>query len=84
MTVHTHGDMLSVASLLDQATSTMTRYPTQSHYLNTKQTRPCPILAVLSSTLSADKYQFKSTSVQNIQANSGKYCCIMVLIRNLL
>ena len=41
-----------------QATSAITWYPTQPHYLDTELTSPCPILIMLSSWLESDQYQF--------------------------
>ena len=38
----------------------MTWYPTQSHYPDTKTTRPCPILIMQSAWLGSDTYQFWS------------------------
>ena len=46
LTVHTHGSFLSAASLGDETASTMTQYPTQSHYPNTKLTCACPIVVM--------------------------------------
>ena len=45
------------ATLRDQAVSTMTRFPTQSHYPD--PTSPCPILIMPGIYLGSDKYQFR-------------------------
>ena len=50
--------LYSAASLGHQAASTMTCYPTQSHYPNTELTSPCPIIIMLSARLGSNKYQF--------------------------
>ena len=50
----------SVASLGNQAASTMTWYPTVSDYPGTEQTNPCPILILPSTSLGSDKNQFWS------------------------
>ena len=57
------------APLGDQVVNTMTWYPTQSDYPDTKSTSPCPILIMQSAWLESDKYTFLShcfvsTSVQ--------------------
>ena len=54
------GQLYSAASLENQATSTMTWYPTQSHYSDTERTSPCPLLIMLSVWLGSDKYQYLS------------------------
>ena len=46
----------SAAPLGNQAISTITRHPTQSHYPDTEPTSPCPILIMLSAWLGSDKY----------------------------
>ena len=38
VTVHTHGDLIVLYHLGDQAMSAMTQYPTESHYPDTEQT----------------------------------------------
>ena len=40
--------------------STMTWYPTRSHYPDNEPTSPCPILIMLSAWLQSDKFQFSS------------------------
>ena len=51
----------SAVPLRDQALCTMTWwYLTQSHYPDTGQTSPCPILIMLSARLGSDKYKFLS------------------------
>ena len=55
-----HVMMLCAALLGDQATSTMTWYPTHPHYPNTEPTSPCPILIMPSVQLGSDKYQLWS------------------------
>ena len=52
--------LYSTTPLRDQAASTMTRYPTQSHYLETEQTSPCPVLIMPSARLGSNKYNFLS------------------------
>ena len=52
LTVHTHGDFIG-----DQATCIMTQFLTQSHYLGTELTSPCPVLVMPSTRLGIDKYQ---------------------------
>ena len=46
------------ASLGNQTISTMTWYPTQSHYSDTEPTSPCPLLMTPNTWLGSDKYQF--------------------------
>ena len=48
----------SAASLGYQAASTMTCYPTQSHYPDIERTSHFPILIMLSAKLGSDKCQF--------------------------
>ena len=48
----------SASHLGNHATSTMTRYPTQSHFPDTEETSPCPILIMPRTRLGSDKYQF--------------------------
>ena len=62
VTVHNHGDFVncSAALLADQATSTMTEYPTQLHYPDSEPTSPCPVLVMSSARLGSNKYQFLS------------------------
>ena len=50
----------SSAPLGDQAASTMTWYPTHSHYPVTESTSPCPSLIMPSAWLRLNKYQFLS------------------------
>ena len=50
----------SAAPLGEQATSTMTWYPTQSHYPNTKPTNPCHILIMSITWLGSDNYHLLS------------------------
>ena len=47
----------SVASLTDQATGIMTRFPMQSRYPDTELTSPWPILVMPSTKLVSDKYR---------------------------
>ena len=61
--------LYSAASLEHQATSTITYYPTQSHY---PDTGPCPTLIMPSARLGTDKYQFEnhwfdSTRIEKLQ-----------------
>ena len=42
VTVCTHGDFYSIAPLGNQDTSTMSQFPTQSHYPDTNQSLPYP------------------------------------------
>ena len=60
-----------VAFMGDQATSTITRYPAQSHYPYTKLTSPCPIWVILSSRLGRDKYQFYKSLVWLNRESTG-------------
>ena len=46
--------------LRNQAATNISWYPTQSHYLDTGLTSPCPNLIMLSTWLGTDKYQFLS------------------------
>ena len=48
----------SAAPLGNQTASTMTRFPTHSHYPDTDPTSPCPILIMPSTLLGSDKYPF--------------------------
>ena len=47
----------SAVPLGDQATGTMTQYPTQSHYPDNVLSSPYPIILMLSARLGSDKYQ---------------------------
>ena len=49
--------LYSAVSLGHQVASTMTCYPTKSHYPDTEPTSPCPILMLPSIWLGSDKYQ---------------------------
>ena len=49
--------------LRNQAASTITWYPHQSHYPNTEPNSPCPILIIPSTWLGSDKYQFYKSLV---------------------
>ena len=62
MTICTH----SAAPMEDKATSTITWYPTRSHYRNTEPTSPCHILIMPSAWLRSDELKkwFDSTSVR--------------------
>ena len=60
--MRTDGDF-SAAPLGDQATNTLTRYPTQSHYSQTEPTSRCPILKMLSTSLGRGEYQFNTSLV---------------------
>ena len=55
--------LCSAPPLGNEAISTMTRYPTQSHYPDTELTNPWPILILLSTWLGNDKYQFNKSLV---------------------
>ena len=48
----------SAAPLGDQVVSTMTWYPTKSHYSDTEPTNPYPNLIMSSTWLGSDKWQF--------------------------
>ena len=50
--------LYSAVPLGDQVASTMTCYPTQSHYPDIKLTRPCPLLLMLRASIGSNKYQF--------------------------
>ena len=50
--------LYNAASLEHQPTSTMTCYPTQSHYPDPELNSLCPILIMPSASLGSDKYQF--------------------------
>ena len=67
--------LYSAARLGNQVASTMTQFPTQSHYPDTEPTSPCPILIMSSTRLGSDKYQFKSLvwldQVSNPQASDS-------------
>ena len=52
--------LYSVAPLGDQSTGTMTWYPTQLHYPDTRPTSPCPIPIMLSNWLGSQIYTFLS------------------------
>ena len=60
MTMRTHGDFISAAPLGDQANSTMTWYPTQSHYFDTEPTSPCLILIMPSTWLGSNECKILS------------------------
>ena len=49
--------------LVNQATSIMTVYLSQSRYPDTELTSPCPILFILSTRLESDKHQFYKSLV---------------------
>ena len=52
--------LYSAVTLGDQTASTVTWYPTQSHYPGTELTNPFSILIMLSAWLGRDTYQFLS------------------------
>ena len=52
----------------DHTASTMTWYPTQSHYLDTEPTSPCLILLMQNAWLRNDKYQFLSRLFNSTRA----------------
>ena len=56
--------LYSAAPLVNQAVSTMTCYPTQSHYPVTEPTNPCPILIMPSTWLGRDKYKFDKSLIR--------------------
>ena len=75
VTVHTHVDFISAAPPGDQADSTMTGYPIQSHYHAFEPTSRCPILIMQSAWLGSDKnkylsYRFVSTRIQTCDLES--------------
>ena len=53
--------LYSAAPLGNQAASTVTQFPTQSHYPNTEPTSPCLLLIMLSTQLRSNKYQFDNS-----------------------
>ena len=55
--------LLYCCPLRNQAVSTMTWYPTQSHYPDIEPTSPCPILILPSTCLGSDRYQFYTSLV---------------------
>ena len=55
--------LYSAAQLGNQVTGTMNQYPTESHYPDSEQRSPCPILLMLSARLGSDKYQFDKSFV---------------------
>ena len=55
--------LYTAAPLGNQAISTISWYPTPSHYPNTEPTSPCHILIMPSSWLGSDKYQFDKSLV---------------------
>ena len=70
--------LYSAAPLENQATRTMTQYPTQSHYPDTEPTSPCPILLMPSARLGSDTYQFdKSLVWLDREANSRSPACAL-------
>ena len=68
VTVRTHGDVIVLPQLADQATGIITGYPTQSHYPNTQPTIACPILIMQSASLGSDKYSVLSDWVDTDQS----------------
>ena len=54
--------LYSASPLGKQAISTMTWFPTQSHYLDAEPTSPCPILIMQITRLGSNKYQFVNHS----------------------
>ena len=50
--------LYSAAALGDQTASIMTRFTTESYYLNTELASPCIFLLMLITWLGSDKYQF--------------------------
>ena len=52
--------VLTRGNFIDQAASTMTWHPTQSHYLDTESTSHCLILIMLQAWLGSNKCQFLS------------------------
>ena len=73
-------ELYSDISLEHQAASTMTCYPTQSHYNDTEPTSPCPILIMPSTRLGSNKYQFQSYS---FDSSSVRKCRVQIEIHDL-
>ena len=55
--------LYSAAPLGSQAISTMTWYPTQSHYPDTEPNSPCSILIMPNTWLGSDKYEFDKSLI---------------------
>ena len=55
--------LYSAVPLGNRAMSTMAWYLTQSHYHDTEETSPCPVLIMPSTWLVGDKYQFYASLV---------------------
>ena len=69
--------LYSAAPPGDQATDTITWYPTQWHYSDTMGTSPCPILIIFSARLGNDKYKFDLIWLDrepNFQSLTPKSC----------
>ena len=64
--------LYSVAPLGNQGTSTMTRFPTQSHYPDTDPTSHCPILIMQSTWVGSNKYNFYNSLVGLDQGSSPR------------
>ena len=72
----------SASPLGNQAVSNMTWPPTQSHYLDTEPTSPCPILVMPSIWLGSDKYQLcKSLLWILLESNSPSSVHLLWLTR---
>ena len=53
-------NIYSATTMGDQATSTLTLFPTQSHYHDIEPTSPCHTLKMPSARLGSDKYRYLS------------------------
>ena len=73
----------SVVPLGDEATSTMTRYPTQSPSPVTEPNTPCPIQIMLCAWLGSDKYQILSQWFDSTRVWSNEDRITEVWIPNL-
>ena len=59
----------------------MTQYPTQSHYLDTELTTPCPILLMSSARLGSDKYNFYKSSLSLEREGTSWFLACALAIR---
>ena len=70
----------SATPLGNQATSTMTWYPLQSHYSDTELISRCPILLMLCARLGNDKYQFLSHQFDSTRKRTPDLLHVMTIL----
>ena len=70
------------APLRETTVGTIAQFPTQTHYPDTDQTKPCRILIRMSNTLGSDKYRFSSwfdlVGIQTADIPQGKHAALLL------